>query len=75
MQNESIIILRILGGLIFIASLCVGYYLLKNHRKLFGFDADMPSEGLSSQTYSQMMIYSVWALVLVGSGSAALFYY
>lgn len=74
MPNDSIIILRIIGGLIFVVSLFGGYFLLKNHRKLFGFDADMPSEGPSSQSYSKMTIYCIWAMVLVGSGAVALLY-
>jgi hypothetical protein len=72
MQNEIFTVFRILAFAVFIAALYAGYYMLKNYEKLFGVDPNMPSEGSSSRSYSQMQAFVIWAHVLIGSGACAL---
>ena len=72
MQNEAILLIRIVASVVFIAALFAGYYLLKNYQKLFGVDPNMPSEGPSSRAYSQVQVFAIWAHVLFASGAFAL---
>jgi hypothetical protein len=72
MQNDILIVFRVLASVVFFASLYAGYYMLKNYQKLFGVDPTMPSEGSSSRAYSQVQAFAIWAHVFLGSGAAAL---
>jgi hypothetical protein len=72
MQNEALLIIRFVASAVFLGALCTGFYLLKNYHRLFGTDADMPSEGPSSRAYSQLQVFVILAHVLVASGAFAL---
>lgn len=72
MQNEAVIVIRLIASGVFIAALYAGYYMLRNYQKLFGVDPNMPSEGPSSRAYSQVQVFTIWAHVLLASGAFAL---
>jgi hypothetical protein len=66
METDTVI--RTCFTLLFLATLSVGAYLLKNFDRLFGADPDMPSENSSSRTYTKLQVFVVWmhAVVLTG---------
>ena len=75
MQAEAVLLIRIVASVVFLAAVFAGYYMLKNFRKLFGVDPDMPSEGPSSRAYRTALVFIVWAHVLVASALFALAYH
>ena len=72
MQNEAVLVIRLLSSGVFLAALYAGYYMFKNYQRLFGVDPNMPSEGPSSRAYSQVQVFAIWAHVLIASGAFAL---
>jgi hypothetical protein len=73
MHNDFFLFLRLLSGVVFLGSIWVGFYMLKNYQKLFGKDPSMPSENESARAYSQVQIFCVWAHVFFATGAFALF--
>jgi hypothetical protein len=72
MQNDILLVFRILAAAVFFVSLYVGFYLFKNYEKLFGADPNMPNEGPSSRAYSQVQVFAIWGHVLLASAAFAL---
>jgi hypothetical protein len=72
MRNETFMVIRILASGAFIAALYAGYYLLKNYKKLFGVDPNMPSETPGSRSFGATLVFLIWAHVLIGSVACAL---
>jgi hypothetical protein len=73
MPQEAVLLIRLVAFAVFLATLCVGYFLLKNYQRLFGVDPKMPSEGPSSRAYSQVQVFAIWAHVLFASLAFAIF--
>jgi hypothetical protein len=72
MHTESLLALRLIFTALFALTLLAGVYLLRNHRRLFGVDPEMPSENASSRTYSALQIFVVWAHAVLLTGAFAL---
>jgi hypothetical protein len=72
METNVIIFARIVFTGLFLAVLCAGVYLLKNDRRLFGRDANLPSENGSARAYSRVQVYSLWGHALLLTGAFAL---
>jgi heme/copper-type cytochrome/quinol oxidase subunit 3 len=72
MQNEALVVFRILATLVFFGTLYAGYFLFRNYERLFGVDPNMPSENGSSRAYSKVQVFAIWAHVLFASGAFAL---
>jgi hypothetical protein len=72
MQNESVLLIRLVAIGVFIAALYAGSYLFTNYQRLFGVDPNMPSEGASSRAYSKVQVFAIWAHVVLASGAFAL---
>ena len=60
MQNDILLLFRIVFTGLFLLTLLAGVYLGVNYQKLFGVDRNMPSETGSSRAYSKVQIFSVW---------------
>jgi len=72
MQNDTLLVIRIVFTGLFVMTLLAGVYLLKNFEKLFGVDPNLPSEGASSRAYTKVQVFTVWAHAVVLTGSFAL---
>ena len=72
MQNDVLLLFRIVFTGLFIVTLLAGVYLGVNYQKLFGVDPNMPSENGSSRAYSKVQIFSVWAHAVLLTGAFAL---
>ena len=72
MQNDPLLLFRILAAIVFFATLYAGYYMLKNFRKFFGADPNIPSENESARAYSTLQVFVIWGHVLIASGAFAL---
>lgn len=70
-ENASLFIQIIFTGL-FLVTVLAGGYLAKNFQRFFGVDASMPSEGVSSRTYTRTMVFLIWIHAFFLTGSFAL---
>jgi hypothetical protein len=61
MQTDYFLAVRLIFTALFIATLAVGVYLLRNYERLFGVDPNMPSENSSSRAYSKLQVFVIWA--------------
>ncbi len=73
MHNDALLAFRFIFAGLFIVTLFAGVYLLRNFRRLFGVDPNMPSENGSSRTYSALQAFVVWAHIAFLTGTFALF--
>jgi hypothetical protein len=73
MQNELVLIFRLLAAAAFFVLLGTGVWMGLNYQRLFGVDPTMPSETGSSRAYTQVQIFTVWAHALVATAAFALF--
>jgi len=71
-NTDFFLFVRVVFTGLFIVTLLVGGYLMKNFQKLFGVDPEMPSENSSSRTYTRVQVFLVWAHFVVLTGSFAL---
>ena len=71
-HNDFFLFVRVVFTGLFIVTLLVGAYLMKNFQNLFGVDPNMPSENASSRTYTRVQVFLVWAHFVVLTGSFAL---
>lgn len=46
--------------LLFIGTLFVGVYLLRNYQRLFGIDPNVPSENGSVGSHNKLLIFVLW---------------
>lgn len=72
MENSFFAVLQVIFGILFCATLAVGVYLAKNHKRIFGVDARIPSENGSARALGSVQIWSIWAHVLLATGAFAL---
>lgn len=72
MENSFFAVMQAVFAILFFATLAVGGYLLKNHRRIFGADAQIPSENGSARALGSVQIWSIWAHVLIATGAFAL---
>jgi hypothetical protein len=72
LHHEFFLFVRIVAAAFFVAFVLAGGYLLKNQQRLFGADPGMPSENASSRTYAKVLVFAVWAHLLVFSAAALL---
>ena len=73
MQNDTVIIIRLIFAGLFALTLVAGGYLAQNFDKFFGVDPNMPSENDSARTYSKMQVIVIWAHAFVLTGAFAIF--
>ena len=71
-SHHASLVFQILTVVVFLITAVAGVYLFRNYQKLFGVDPNMPSENASSRTYTKVMVFTVWAHLLILSGAAAL---
>lgn len=72
MEHEFLTVMRIIFTGLFVVTLGVGVYLVKNHQKLFGTDANVPSENGSARALGKVQVWSLWAHALAASAAFAL---
>ena len=72
MQDEVLILFRLIFTGLFVATLFAGVYLFKNYQRLFGVDPNIPSENGSARAYSKVQIFSVWIHAVLLTGAFAL---
>jgi hypothetical protein len=71
MQNEVLLLFRVIFTGLFIATLLAGVYLFKNYQRLFGVDPNIPSENGSARAYSKVQVFSVWVHAVLLTGAFA----
>lgn len=69
MNSDATLLFRFFFILCFIATLFVAHKVLQNSERLFGQDADMPSETGSGRSYGKMqaLVVLAHALLLFGA--------
>jgi hypothetical protein len=72
MQTNAIFIIRVIFTALFLVTLFAGVFLLKNYRRLFGVDPQMPSENSSSRSYSALQAFVIWGHAVLLTGAFAL---
>ncbi len=72
MEHSLFAVMQVLFAILFFVTLGVGLYLAKNHKRIFGADAQIPSENGSARALGSVQIWSIWAHVLIASGAFAL---
>lgn len=73
MSPEASLIFQWLFTAAFAATLLSGCYLVKNDRKLFGHDHEVPADHESGRFYNKMQVYAIWAHLLFLTGAFALY--
>ena len=73
MQNDTVIIIRLVFAGLFALTLVAGAYLAQNFDRFFGVDPNMPSENDSARTYSKMQVVVIWAHAFLLTGAFAIF--
>ena len=71
MQSNASAFIHFVFVLAFLGTLVAGVILLKNADRLFGTDAEMPSENSSSRSYGKMQALVIWAHVAALTGAFA----
>ena len=71
MQSNASAFIHFFFVLAFLGTLVAGVILLKNADRLFGTDAEMPSENSSSRSYGKMQALVIWAHVALLTGAFA----
>ena len=71
MQSNASAFIHFVFVLAFLGTLVAGVILLKNADRLFGSDAEMPSENSSSRSYGKMQALVIWAHVALLTGAFA----
>ena len=71
MQSNASAFIHFVFVLAFLGTLVAGVILLKNADRLFGTDAEMPSENSSSRSYGKMQALVIWAHVALLTGAFA----
>jgi hypothetical protein len=72
MQSDFFQFMQFVAALVFLGILAAGIYILKNYDRLFGPDADVPSETGSSRAYFKMQVLVVWLHAAALTGAMAL---
>ena len=70
--NTVILFFRSIFAFLFVVTLLIGAYLMKNYEEFFGVDPEIPSENSSARSYTRIQIFGVWAHVLALTGALAL---
>ncbi len=71
MTTDQSNIVQFAFTVLFIGTLVVGVYLLRNQERFFGMDPEVPSETSGGRTYTKMLVFVVWAHVAALTGSLA----
>lgn len=71
MQSNATAFIHFVFVLAFLGTLVAGVFLLRNASRLFGADAEMPSENSSSRSYGKMQALVIWAHVAFLTGAFA----
>lgn len=61
MTSDPFLPFRIIFIACLVATLIAGGYLAKNYDRIFGVDADVPSDGESARFYTKTEVFLVWA--------------
>jgi hypothetical protein len=72
MHDDGFLFVRIIFGLLFIATLLSGGYLAKNYDQFFGIDPNMPSENESARAYHKFQVFVIWAHAVIFTGAFAI---
>ena len=64
MNHEALFPIKVMAILGVAGMLGLGAWMLRNDQRLFGFDAEVPSDGSSSRTYGKVHIWLIWLLML-----------
>lgn len=64
MNHERLFPIKILAMLGLAGMLGLGVWLWKNDHRLFGFDAEVPSDGSSPRGYGKAQVWLLWLLGL-----------
>jgi hypothetical protein len=72
MQDDVLLMFRLIFTGLFLGTLVAGFYLFKNFQRLFGVDPNIPSENGSARAYSKIQVFSVWIHAVLLTGAFAL---
>lgn len=71
MQSNASALIHFVFVLAFLGTLVAGIFLLRNAKRLFGADSEMPSENSSSRSYGKMQALVIWLHVALLTGAFA----
>jgi hypothetical protein len=74
MNHEGFLLLRFFFILCFLGTCFAGWKVIQNYEKLFGQDADAPSETGSSRMYGKMQALVVLAHAIILFGACILMF-
>jgi hypothetical protein len=72
MQKNALLGLQLISAALFILLLFAGVWIWRNRHRLFGVDADIPSETPGARSYNMLQILALWLHALLLTGSFAL---
>ena len=72
MNQDFLLLVRVVFTGLFLFTLGVGFYLMKNFERLFGRDPNLPSENSSARSLNRVQVFSIWAHVLFLTAALAL---
>lgn len=75
MEAESFSLVRVVFVGLFLVTLFVGGFLVANFQRIFGADANVPSDNESSRAYSKVQVVMLWLHAIVLTGAFALLFH
>ena len=73
MPNQTFDVVHFIFTLMFIGTLLAGVFLFRNCQRLFGPDAEVPSENSSTRAYGKLHIFAIWAHAVLLTGAFTFF--
>jgi hypothetical protein len=64
MNHEALFPIKVLAMIALAGMIGLGVWMLKNDKRLFGFDPEVPSDNASPRTYGKTHVWLTWLLVL-----------
>ena len=68
MQTDPLFFFRIVSGFGLVVTIIGAIFVIKNSGRLFGVDADVPSETAGARAYGQLLVYGVLAHAVIFCG-------
>lgn len=75
MQPEAVSLVRLIFVGLFLVTLLLGGFLTLNYQRIFGADANVPSDNESSRAYSKVQVVMLWLHAVVLTGAFALLFH
>lgn len=73
METDPLFFFRIVAAIAFVLTGAGGVLVMRHSERLFGLDADVPSENASARSYSRLLFAAVFAHALLFFSAGMLF--